>query len=180
MANFQTAEIKVLEIGPNEWQRFKDLRIRSLNTNPEAFGGDFTATKQMSGSEWQAKLTQLNVLVATFNSDTVNSETVNSADVGIMTVENLDGDFGTTCWIGGCWVDPNFRGRGVLSAMFEYLDKNAGNRNWQKQGLGVWEDNTSAIAAYAALGFRKIGKPKPSTSKPGKFYQRMIRESSQF
>lgn len=168
MTDIQTIEISVQEISTDDWQRFRDLRLKSISVNPEAFGGDFEATKQMTDSDWQAKLSEFNVLVAT----------INDSDVAVMTVENLTGDFGTTCWIGGCWVDPAHRGTGVLRAMFNYLDLNATTRNWQKQGLGVWEDNYSAISAYEALGFTQIGDPKPSTSKPGKFYQRMIRESS--
>jgi ribosomal protein S18 acetylase RimI-like enzyme len=92
-----------------------------------------------------------------------------------MSVEELDGDFGATCWIGGCWSDPEFRGIGLLREMFNFLD--AQDRDWKIQGLGVWIDNYSAIAAYEKLGFVKMGEDTPSTRQPGKFYQRMIRKS---
>lgn len=92
-----------------------------------------------------------------------------------MNSEILDGDFGATCWIGGCWTDPAYRGVGALRVMFDYLDLHAANRGWQKQGLGVWQDNYGAIAAYEKLGFVAMGEPQESSRKPGKFYQRMIR-----
>jgi GNAT superfamily N-acetyltransferase len=95
----------------------------------------------------------------------------------MMYVENLVGDFGATCWIGGCWSDPNFRGVGLMRAMFEYVDAESKNRSWQVQGLGVWQDNFSAIAAYEKLGFNSMGDPQPSSRQPGKFYQRMIRKT---
>jgi ribosomal protein S18 acetylase RimI-like enzyme len=59
--------------------------------------------------------------------------------------------------------------------MFDYLDHHAGSRDWCKQGLGVWIDNYSAIAAYEKLGFVAMGEPQESSRKSGKFYQRMIR-----
>jgi GNAT superfamily N-acetyltransferase len=101
--------------------------------------------------------------------------TVDGKDVAVMSIENLDGDFGATCWVGGCWTDPNHRGLGALRAMFTYLDQQADIRDWSKQGLGVWIDNYSAITAYEKLGFVAMGEPQESTRKPGKFYQRMIR-----
>jgi ribosomal protein S18 acetylase RimI-like enzyme len=61
--------------------------------------------------------------------------------------------------------------------MFDFLDHRAVERGWQRHGLGVWMDNFSAIAAYEKLGFVSMGEAQESTRKPGKFYQRMIRDS---
>ena len=59
--------------------------------------------------------------------------------------------------------------------MMKFVD--AQDRDWKVQGLGVWIDNYSAIAAYEKLGFEKMGEDTPSTRQPGKFHQRMIRKS---
>jgi GNAT superfamily N-acetyltransferase len=91
----------------------------------------------------------------------------------MLSVEVLNGDFGATCWIGGCWSDPRFRGKGLMRAMFAYIDEQ--EKDWKIQGLGVFTDNYSAIAAYEKLGFVKMGDDTASTRQPGKFYQRMIR-----
>jgi ribosomal protein S18 acetylase RimI-like enzyme len=61
--------------------------------------------------------------------------------------------------------------------MFKFVDEHAQEKGWQRQGLGVWEDNYSAIAAYERIGFVTMGEPKPSTSVAGKFYIRMIRDA---
>jgi ribosomal protein S18 acetylase RimI-like enzyme len=94
-----------------------------------------------------------------------------------MSVENLKGDFGATCWVGSCWVRPEFRRTGVLQALFDYLDSHAVQRDWLIQGLGVWIDNEIAIKAYEKLGFEKMGERQESTRKPGMYYQRMIRKT---
>jgi ribosomal protein S18 acetylase RimI-like enzyme len=100
---------------------------------------------------------------------------VDGADCGFMTVENLKGDFGATCWVGSCWVDPKFRQRGVLRTLFSFADSIADERHWEVQGLGVWVDNSGAISAYENIGFKKMGDPQESSRKAGMFYQRMIR-----
>jgi RimJ/RimL family protein N-acetyltransferase len=94
-----------------------------------------------------------------------------------MTLENLVGDFGATVWVGGCWSAPNYRGAGLLKAMMRFVDEHAQEKGWERQGLGVWEDNYSAITAYEKLGFIAKGEPKPSTRVANKFYIRMIREA---
>jgi len=129
----------VQELSIHDWQRYRDIRIASLKSDPDAFGGDAQKATAESESEWQSKFEKVIPIVAV----------IEDKDCALLTIENLTGDFGATCWIGGCWVDPSVRG---------------------------WKYNQSAIDVYLALGFENKGEPVPSTSKPGLFYQRMIRQ----
>ena len=165
MSKALESKISVEIIHPDQWPRLRVLRLKSLQVNPEAFGGTYELESAESESEWRAKFEKLNFLVAT----------VDGVDAAMMSVEELVGDFGATCWIGGCWSDPSYRGKGLLRALFDFVDQQ--DRDWKIQGLGVWIDNYSAIAAYEKLGFVKMGEDTPSTRQPGKFHQRMIRES---
>ena len=66
------AQVSVIDA--SEWKRLRDIRLRALFTNPDAFGG---------------KLESENLL--------------------------------THCWIGGCWSDPKYRGKGAYRALgFDY------------------------------------------------------------
>ena len=152
-------------IHPDDWFRLRAIRLKSLQVNPEAFGGNYEIESAETESEWRKKFEKLDFLIAS----------IDGRDAALMSVEELDGDFGATCWIGGCWSDPQFRGKGLFSALFTYIDNQ--NKDWKVQGLGVWTDNYSAIAAYEKLGFVKMGEDTASTRQPGKFYQRMIRKS---
>jgi len=153
-------------ITPNEWQRLRTIRLKALTESGHAFGGTFEAESAEDETTWRLKFEKNDFLIAS----------VDGADAGMLYIEVLKGDFGATCWIGGCWSDPQFRGKGLMRAMFTYIDEQ--DKDWKVQGLGVWTDNYNAIAAYEKLGFVKMGEDTASTRKPGKFYQRMIRKSA--
>jgi GNAT superfamily N-acetyltransferase len=162
--------VQVEELSTDQWQRLRALRLASLNESPEAFGGDPDAEEMWGESEWRAKFEQFTYVVGV----------IDDRDVAVLYVENLDGDFGATCWVGGCWVHPEFRGKGVMRRLIDYLDEHGSERGWSVQGLGVFADNDDAIASYEQIGFVRMGELQPSTRRPGRFFQRMIRDSAKF
>ena len=152
-------------ITPNEWQRLRTIRLQALTESGHAFGGTFEVESAEDETAWRAKFEKNEFLIAS----------VDGVDGAMMYIEVLNGDFGATCWVGGCWSDPRFRGKGLMRAMFTFIDQQ--NKDWKIQGLGVWTDNYNAIAVYEKLGFVRMGEDTESTRKPGMFYQRMIRKS---
>ena len=162
------SQIKVELLTAEHWLRVRELRLASLRDSPDAFGGNLETESAQSETEWRAKFENLHYLVAS----------VDGIDGAIMTVENLRGDFEATAWVGGCWSSPEFRGVGLLKAMMKFVDEHAQEMGWQRQGLGVWEDNYSAISVYERLGFVAMGEPKLSTRIADKFYIRMIRDAA--
>ena len=159
------SSILVEQIEPNDWERLRSIRLQALTESGHAFGGTFEVESAEDETAWRAKFEKNDFLIAS----------VDGVDGAMMYIEILNGDFGATCWVGGCWSDPRFRGKGLMRAMFTFIDQQ--NKDWKIQGLGVWTDNYNAIAAYEKLGFVRMGEDTESTRKPGMFYQRMIRKS---
>ena len=160
--------VLVEELSEDDWVRLRDIRLAALENDGHAFGGNLEAESSYDESAWREKFTIFTGVIAV----------VDGIDVGFMSVENLQGDFGATCWIGSCWVRPEYRRTGVLQSLFDFVDEHASDRDWLVQGLGVWVDNDSAIKAYESLGFVQMGDKQPSSRKPGMFYQRMIRNAA--
>ena len=159
--------IKVSILSLDEWDRLRTIRLASLQENPDAFGGKYEVESLESQSEWRDRFAKLDFLVASKK----------EVDISVMYVETFMGDHGATCWVGGCWSDPRFRGQGAMRAMFDYLDMHAVEKNWVRQGLGVWTDNVSAITAYEAIGFKDVGFRRESEKQPGRFYMHMVRDA---
>ena len=154
------------ELNESQWDRLRAIRLASLKDTPDAFGGSYEREVAFTEREWRERFTpNFSYLVAS----------VNGKDIATMFLEKMQGDFGATCWVGGCWSNPEYRGIGAVRAMFDYVDSVAEEKGWQIQGLGVFIVNKSAIAAYEKLGFKAMGDPQESTRRPGNFYQRMIR-----
>ena len=58
-----------------------------------------------------------------------------------MNAGDPDPHFPTSRWLQACWIEPSQRGRGVLSAMIEFLDNFGSRLGWETLGLGVWLGN---------------------------------------
>ena len=160
-------KVEVALLSQDEWERLKAIRIRALIENPEAFGAALVEVEAQSREAWLKLFEKEDYLVAS----------INGMDVGMLYIEVLNGDHGATCWIGGCWTDPSYRGNGVMRALFNYIDHHAKEKDWVRQGLGVWIDNLLAIKAYESLGFTFAGEKMPG-SRADKFFQHMIRDVS--
>lgn len=162
-----SSNINVELLTPDQWQRLRNIRLRSLKESPNSFGGQLEVEGKFLENQWREKFSTLDYLIAA----------IDGVDIALMSVETFAGDHGATCWIGGCWSDPLFRGQGALRALFDYVDLHSKERGWQRQGLGVWADNEGAIAAYRAIGFEKAGSDQASERQPGRFYIHMVRDS---
>jgi GNAT superfamily N-acetyltransferase len=158
-------KIEVSLLIPDEWERLKQIRIRALTANPEAFGAKLTEVMSQAKDDWLKLYEKEDYLIAS----------TGGVDIGMLYIEVLKGDHGATCWIGGCWTDPDFRGIGVMRSLFNYIDDHASEKSWQRQGLGVWADNLVAINSYKSLGFAFAGE-KILGDTSGKYFQHMVRD----
>jgi len=160
--------VEVTELLTADWRRLRSLRLQSLADSPHAYGASHEVESELSQDAWLERMAKAKYFAAS----------IDDKDCAIMSIEELEGDFGANIWLGGCWVNPDVRGTGVMKEMIKFIDSVALDRGWQCQGLGVWHDNYPAIAAYERLGFECKGELQESTRKPGLFFQRMIRHTS--
>ena len=100
------------ELSPDEWSRLREIRLASLLESPEAFGSSYEREIAFTEKEWRELFNLNSYLVAS----------IDGKDIAIMFLEKLRGDFGATCWVGGCWSNPEYRGIGAVRAMFDYVD----------------------------------------------------------
>ena len=157
--------IQIITPQSNEAARLRDLRLRALADSPDAFGADYKVESEKSIEYWQEYLDKTNWCFVV----------VDGKDVGLLAVDKAGLDRNSSCWLSSWWLDESARGQGIPKLMLDWLDNLCLEKDWKRQGLGVWPENERAIAAYLKLGFIKGEKPLQSRSRPEKMYLPMYR-----
>ncbi len=61
-----------------------------------------------------------------------------------------------TLYINTLWVDPEMRGQGVATALIDYANVWAKDKNLKGLSLHCWADNEGAIQLYSKHGFKPV------------------------
>jgi ribosomal protein S18 acetylase RimI-like enzyme len=139
-------DVEILRLGPDEWEVFRDLRLRALREAPYAFGSRYDDWVEVPESRWRDRLAGVPLnLVARRG----------GASVG-MASGVLDGD--NEAELISMWVDPAARGSGVAAALVGAVVEWAGAAG-RSTYLMVRSENARAIAAYVRAGFVDLGIP---------------------
>lgn len=143
-------------IGPEDWRRWRRLRLAALAQAPEAFAERLTTWTGRGDTEtrWRARLTNLpfNLIL-----------TVDGSDAGMVsaTRENADGEVTLT----SLWVAPWARGRRIGDIAVQAVQAWAKEQGGYDVVLSVRATNTPAIALYRRNGLVDVGTSSQDPSK---------------
>lgn len=126
-------------------QRFRAIRLASLQDAPDAFGSTFEETAARPPESWQKQLQDLPTFIAVV--DGVDSGVVRGAPQADNTAHLIS-----------LWVSPNARGMGIGSALIDTVVDWASAKGYVKLILEVGNHNAEAIALYTRKGFKPTGK----------------------
>jgi ribosomal protein S18 acetylase RimI-like enzyme len=138
---------------PDEWQAVRELRLRALASDPDAFGETVDEATARSDAEWLARAAE---------PDRVTVVAVRS-DAGLvgMAMGGPVPDRPTIAGLYGMWVAPETRGQGIGAALIDAVEAWARAAGYASIGLGVTTANTPAIRLYAGAGYVDIGERHP-------------------
>lgn len=77
--------------------------------------------------------------------------------------------------VGGMWVRPEQRGRGIGRRLLEAVSEWAASRGASHLDLTVVTTNGPALTLYERAGFVAVGEPQPAKTVSGVMLQRMER-----
>ena len=153
--------MEILELGPDDWQRYRDLRLEALRADPAAFASSHERELAFDETTWRGRLT--------IGPDGRPNATFVVAD-------RERGDLGTTAviytehhevpMIVAMWVRPTARGLGVGRRLVDVACDWVRHRDERSVVLWVVHDNESAIALYRSCGFEPTGKVEAAPSNP--------------
>ena len=132
-------------LGPDDWEMFRDIRLRSLADSPDAFGSTLEREQAFTEDDWRRRLA--GPVFAVLDPDPVA--------VGGL----FDDDGVLHVW--GMWTDPAHRGRGHARRILDAADRSP-RRAVQ---LHVNIANAAARAVVRALRLRRH-RPSSSRSQP--------------
>jgi ribosomal protein S18 acetylase RimI-like enzyme len=145
-----TDEVRIRLATRGEWERFRDLRLRSLGDAPDAFASTLDFERGYGQAAW----------IGWIEGWEGARNALFVAERGVewigMAVGSRSGDE-PDAHLYGVWVDPAWRARGIGARL---VDRVLGwARSWGARSviLAVTETNASAVAFYERLGFVETG-----------------------
>jgi predicted GNAT family acetyltransferase len=131
---------EVRRLGPDDWEAFSEIRLRSLADSPDAFGSTLQREQTFAEDDWRRRLT--GAVYAVLDPDPVSVGGVFD-DAGV-----------TRVW--GMWTEPAHRGRGHARAILDTLLPAGVSAE-----LHVNTANATARAVYERFGFVGTGVLEP-------------------
>lgn len=141
----------------SSWREFKELRLRALRSDPQAFGRSYEEESCYPDETWRQEL--------------MDSESgrchlffarLHGALVGMVKGGRTDEDrFGHSAYVVSMYVDAPARGRGIAKELMgRALEALAGEEDVRVVRLYVNSGQGPAIRLYEGLGFREVGRSR--------------------
>jgi len=132
-----------------DWRRVRAIRLRALESDPDAFATTLAEERARPEASWRERLE--NPAARTF----VASD--GGADLGLVTGGPWSGRPGVA-GLFAMWVAPEARGRGLGDALVGAVIDWAREADFAHLALEVADENGPAIALYARHGFEPTGR----------------------
>ena len=98
---------EVRRVGPDDWEAWRDIRLRSLRDSPDAFGSTYEREAPFTEALWRERLTQGPRVLVLEDGEPVALGGGFPVDAGLM--------------VFGMWTDPAHRGRGHARAILDVV-----------------------------------------------------------
>jgi GNAT superfamily N-acetyltransferase len=152
---------EVRTVTAEQWQEWREIRLRSLQDTPDAYGSTYERESGFTETEWRSRLDGSGPAVLAYSG---------AVPVGIGAgYRDLPG------WLHvvAMWTDPAWRGRGVGTAVLQQLVAWAADRNLRVH-LDVTVGNDGARTAYERNGFEATGETRPLREGSSQVMERMV------
>jgi ribosomal protein S18 acetylase RimI-like enzyme len=161
--------MEILQLPIDQWRDYRDLRLRALKEDPEAFSSSFADSLRQPDEFWQGRLTDA-------------AEGTRSWLLFARQEGKLKGMIGAfleegatdTATIVSVYVAEEARGRGVAAHLMEAILRRLSEaRSLVAAKLSVNTTQLAAIQLYRRFGFRETGV-EPSTTGDGQAVQQLV------
>lgn len=154
MPSTNADDLRVRHVLASDQDPLRALRLASLSTNPEAFGGTYAQALTHPAEWWEhwASQSELGTTQRTFVLETSDGRWVGLALI------RLDDERPESSTLNAMWVAPESRGKGAAQLLCEACANWAAEQGCAEVTLTVVVENHSARRAYEAAGFEVRGE----------------------
>ncbi len=142
---------EIIQISPDQWERYREIRLESLREEPQAFGSSYAEMAQRPPEYWQGRL-----------ADSAQGEKslLLFAQEGERLVGMIGAFFGEApdaAEIVSVYASKAVRGMGVGKALMEGVLAEIGKKEGiRKAVLGVNREQLAAVGLYLRYGFKIV------------------------
>ncbi len=169
------SDFKIIKLKPRDWKDYKELRLRALKAEPQAFLVSYEEELAIPDEKWQQRLQKAGkgrswILFAKDTSDRLTSMVG-----GYRSDDNIK-NHSAEIW--GAYVDKDSRGKGVGKNLMEnMIGELKNNPEVEIAVLEVSADQVPAQKLYESLGF-EVKTTYPVKMGDGKEHQIFRMEKS--
>jgi GNAT superfamily N-acetyltransferase len=138
---------------PDDWWIYRDLRLRSLREEPQAYASTVERELRLSDQQWRDRLGRAFTVLAFTGEELIGTAT------GIW---QDDGDI----MIVAMYVVPRARGRGYAAQLIDEIAEAATAAGGRRLLLDLAEGNAAAERCYRRYGFVPTGQSTPMKRDP--------------
>lgn len=148
-ANKSTVEIIQLPVA--EWEKYKELRLRALKEDPQAFGSNYNDSLMFPDTKWQERLQKVVdgeswAVFARQGEELVGMMfAMKEADEGVVSIVSV-------------YVANEARGQGISGRLMSTIIRQLGENKISLIKLSVNQDQQAAVGLYKKFGFEEVGK----------------------
>jgi GNAT superfamily N-acetyltransferase len=147
----------ITQVQTDDWQRLRDVRLRALATDPDAFLETHASAAGFPDELWRERATP---------AEDQASFVFERDDRFDGLVSCFVADDPATVFLVAMWVAPELRGIGVANALVERVVAWARERGAARVCLSVEADNPRAARLYEKCGFVETDAPPPLPYEP--------------
>ena len=137
----------IQRLTPQEWERFRRIRLASLKDSPGAFGSTLGEVKDLREADWRKQLEEISTFVAVHE----------GTDIGVVRGALARTDPSMALLL-SMWVAPLCRRRRVGGQLIQAVVEWARSAGLSRLVLDVADDNLAAVALYSREGFESTGE----------------------
>ena len=153
--------MRVRTLEAHEVALHRDVRLQALQEAPDAFGESFADAAARPMSYWDDLTRSVTEPGRHVMFLVCENETVVGCTYGL--VDQARSEWGR---VGGMWVDPAWRRRGIGMTMLQAVVAWARDRGLRRLGLWAADHSPAPVALYHKVGFREAGVRRPLPTNP--------------